>query len=188
MSEHRHFILNKPFGYLSQFVYNQTKRRNKKLLGELHDFPDGTMSIGRLDKNSEGLLLLTTDGKVSYFVRSRKVEKEYLAQVEGEITEEAIENLKSGVEISIDGEKYVTDPCQVKAVDKIPDYIGPKDMGNRTTRWISITLREGKFRQVRKMTAMVGFRTLRLIRVRIGDTYLKDLEPGEVLEVSDFDI
>lgn len=185
MSEHRHFLLHKPFGYLSQFVFNQPKRRNKKMLGELHDFPDGTMSIGRLDKNSEGLLMLTTDGKMSYYVRSRKVEKEYLAQVEGEITSEAIEQMRSGVEIRIDGAPYITRPCKVELLNEIPDYIEPKDFGNRTSRWISMTLTEGKFRQVRKMTDMVGFRTLRLIRIRIGDTHLEGLAPGEVKEVSE---
>jgi len=72
---HRHFIIHKPYGYLSQFVNNQTKRKNKKLLGELHDFPDGTMSIGRLDEDSEGLLFLTTDGKVSEQVEARRWRK-----------------------------------------------------------------------------------------------------------------
>ena len=65
MSNHRHFILHKPFGYLSQFVRNQNRRKNKKLLGELYDFPEGTMSIGRLDENSEGLLLLTTEKELN---------------------------------------------------------------------------------------------------------------------------
>lgn len=86
MSKHYHFILHKPFGYLSQFVNNQNRRRNKKLLGALNEFPEGTMSIGRLDENSEGLLLLTTDGKVSAQVTSKKVEKEYYVQLDGIIT------------------------------------------------------------------------------------------------------
>ena len=75
MPQHRHFIIHKPFGFLSQFIYEQ--KRKKRLLGELFDFPQGTMAIGRLDEDSEGLLLLTTDGKISEYVRSRKVEKEY---------------------------------------------------------------------------------------------------------------
>ena len=81
MSKHRHFIIHKPYGYLSQFINNQTTRKNKKMLGELHDFPEGTMSIGRLDQASEGLLFLTTDGKVSETVRSKKVEKDASATV-----------------------------------------------------------------------------------------------------------
>ena len=83
MINHRHFILNKPYGYLSLFVYNQTGRKKTKLLGVFYDFPDKTMAIGRLDEKSEGLLFLTTDGKVSEQVRSKSVEKEYYVQVDG---------------------------------------------------------------------------------------------------------
>ncbi len=89
---HRHFILFKPYGYLSQFIYEL--KRKKKLLGELHNFPEGTMASGRLDEDSEGLLLLTTDGNMSELVRSKKVDKEYYVQVDGLITPEAIEQLQ----------------------------------------------------------------------------------------------
>ena len=106
MSEHAHFIIHKPYGYLSQFVYDL--KRKKKLLGELFDFPLGTMAIGRLDEDSEGLLLLTTDGKMSEMVRSKKVEKEYYVQVDGVVTPEAIDELKKGVIIGFDGKKYLT--------------------------------------------------------------------------------
>ncbi len=95
MKTHQHFILHKPYGYLSQFVNNQTKRK-KKMLGELYDFPEGTMAVGRLDVNSEGLLLLTTNGKVSEYIRSKKVEKEYCVQVDGVITQKEIDLLKKG--------------------------------------------------------------------------------------------
>ena len=88
--EHRHFRLFKPYGYLSQFQTNAKHEINKKFLGELYDFPLGTMAIGRLDKDSEGLLLLTTDGKVSYDITSSKTEKEYYVQVDGVITDDAI--------------------------------------------------------------------------------------------------
>ena len=88
---------------ISQFV-NPAKRK-KRLLGELYDFPKGTMAIGRLDVASEGLLLLTTDGKVSEQIRGRGVEKEYFVQVDGEINQEAVERLKKGVEIGFDGKK-----------------------------------------------------------------------------------
>src|SRR5210317_35167 len=98
--KHRHFKLFKPYGYLSQFTNNQTRRTKKKLLGALFDFPEGSMAIGRLDEPSEGLLLITTDGKVSEQVRSAKFEKEYYAQVDGIITDEAIEQLKNGVTIA----------------------------------------------------------------------------------------
>ena len=105
-TNHQHFILHKPYGYLSQLVNNQIRRKNKKLLGELYDFPEGTMAIGRLDESSEGLLLLTTDGKVSEQIRSNKVEKEYYVQVDGIIDDIAIEKLQNGVEIGFDGGKY----------------------------------------------------------------------------------
>ena len=192
MQKHRHFIIHKPLGYLSQFVYNQTRRKNRKLLGELHDFPEKTMSIGRLDKDSEGLLLLTTDGKVSELVRSKKVEKEYYIQVDGEITEEAVTLLKTGVEIGIRGEKYMTLPCKAKHLQPAPNFAVRtkriRDERHGPTSWVSITISEGKFRQVRKMSAAVGFPTLRLIRVRIGDIKLNTLLSGEVVEVENFEL
>ena len=190
MLKHRHFIINKPYGYLSQFKYDL--KRKKKLLGELHDFPSGTMAIGRLDEDSEGLLLLTTDGKVSEEIRSKKVDKEYYVQVDGIITQEAIKKLQDGVEIGFDGEKYLTKPCRAFIVSEVPDF-GTRakkirDERHGPTTWASITLNEGKFRQVRKMTAAVGFPTLRLIRVRIGNVFLHDLKFGEVIKVDLFEM
>lgn len=187
MTKHRHFIICKPDGYLSQFVNNQTKRSNKKLLGEFHDFPEETMAIGRLDETSEGLLLLTTNGKVSEFIRSKKVEKEYLAQVDGLITKEAVEKLKNGVKIGFEGTTYITKNCKAHKIIELPRL--PKrrkkirDDRHGPTSWVAVTLREGKFRQVRKMTAAVGFPTLRLIRIRIGTIHLNTMEAGDVLEV-----
>ena len=186
-TKHQHFIIFKPFGYLSQFVNNQTKRTKKKLLGELGIFPENTMAIGRLDEPSEGLLLLTTNGKVSEFIRSSKVEKEYYAQVDGEISTEAIELLKNGVEISTETGKYLTKNCTVKKLIETPQLPERakkiRDERHGPTSWVSITLTEGKFRQVRKMTAVVGFPTLRLVRVRIGKITISKLMPGEVKEV-----
>lgn len=182
---HHHYKINKPYGFLSQFIYEQ--KRKKKLLGELFDFAEGTMAIGRLDEDSEGLLLLTTDGKISEQVRSKKVEKEYYAQVDGLITLEAIELLKNGVTIGFEGQKYTTKKCNSFLVTDVPDF-GQRakkirDERHGPTSWVSITLTEGKFRQVRKMTAAVGFPTLRLVRVRIGSIYLDDLKSGEVVEL-----
>jgi 23S rRNA pseudouridine2457 synthase len=173
---------------VSQFVRYESHRRNKKLLGLLHDFPEGTMSVGRLDEKSEGLLLLTTDGHVSYDVRSAKVEKEYYAQVDGEITPDAIGLLKEGVEIGFEGKKYRTLPCEAS---KIEDPLFParsmkiRDARHGPTSWVSIILREGKNRQVRKMTAAVGFPTLRLVRVRIGTYSIPNLEPEYVEEIDE---
>jgi len=191
MTKHRHFIIHKPYGYLSQFVYNQTRRRNKKLLGELFAFPEGTMAIGRLDKTSEGLLLLTTDGKVSQQVRRKTVEKEYYAQVDGIITPEAIEKLQTGVEIGLKEGKYQTLPCKAHKKEIPPPFKERtkkvRDDRHGPTSWVSITITEGKFRQVRKMTAAVGFPTLRLFRVRIGSLHLGKLEAGQVIEVDKFE-
>ena len=184
IGNHRHFIIHKPWGMISQFV-NPAKRK-KALLGDLYDFPQGTMAIGRLDVPSEGLLLLTTDGKVSEEIRSSKYEKEYYVQLDGFITESEIEHLKNGVEIGVKGVKYTTKPGKAFRI-KDPKF--PlrsqkiRDERHGPTSWISISIREGKFRQVRKMTAAVGFPTLRLIRVRIGEVQLANLEVSGVLEV-----
>ncbi|MCM4158716.1 pseudouridine synthase [Antarcticibacterium flavum] len=187
---YQHFKIFKPYGYLSQFTNNQNTRRNKKLLGELHDFPPGTMAIGRLDETSEGLLLLTTNGIISEQVRSKKVEKEYYVQVDGLITAKAVKKLQSGIEISINGRNYTTLPCKVGVLPYPPSFPerGKKirDERHGPTSWISITLVEGKYRQVRKMTAAVGFPTLRLVRVRIGEETLEKLLPGEMKNVKNF--
>ena len=187
---HSHFIIHKPYGYLSQFIYEL--KRKKKLLGELYDFPKGTMAIGRLDEDSEGLLLLTTDGMMSEIIRSKKVDKEYFVQVDGIIHQEAIEQLQKGVEIGFNGTRYTTKPCKAFIINEIPAFgtRGKKirDARHGPTSWASITVNEGKFRQVRKMTAAVGFPTLRLVRIRIGNIHLNDLQAGEVLEIKDFQI
>ncbi|WP_367774017.1 pseudouridine synthase [Flavobacterium sp. WC2421] len=185
---HQHFILHKPYGYLSQFIYEL--KRKKKLLGELYDFPLGTMAIGRLDEDSEGLLLLTTDGKMSEMIRSKKVDKEYYVQVDGVITQSAVDLMKEGVEIGFNGTKYITKKCNASLIHEVPNFglRGKKirDERHGPTSWASITVNEGKFRQVRKMTAAVGFPTLRLVRVRIGNVHLDNLQSGDVIEVSDF--
>lgn len=185
---HQHFKIHKPYGYLSQFINNQTKRKNKKLLGSLGEFPDGTMAIGRLDENSEGLLLLTTCGKTSDTINSSKIDKEYYVQVDGDITEQAINQLKHGVEITIHGKPYITKPCIVNTnidIAKIPLDSTRKirDQRHGPTTWIAITLTEGKYRQIRKMTSKVGFPTLRLVRVRVGAIYL-DLEVGQYQKIT----
>lgn len=187
IEKHRHFIIHKPWGMISQFV-NPAKRK-KKLLGDLHDFPLGTMAIGRLDVASEGLLLLTTNGKVSEEIRSSKYEKEYYVQVDGLITQKALALLKTGVEIGFDGKKYITKPGKAFLIDdpKFPLRTQKiRDERHGPTSWISIIIREGKFRQVRKMTAAVGYPTLRLIRIRIGEIELDNLEINGVKEVLNF--
>jgi len=188
MQKHHHYILHKPYGYLSQFVNNQNRRKNKKLLGELHDFPEGVMAIGRLDEDSEGMLFLTTDGKLSETIRSNKVEKEYYVQVDGIIDDDAISKLKLGVEISVNGKKYITKPGKASKIENpnFPERSRKvRDERHGPTSWVSITITEGKFRQVRKMTAAVGYPTLRLVRYRIGSVEIGEFVPGKIIETND---
>ena len=173
---------------LSQLISNDVHQaRKKRFLSELYDFPEGTMPVGRLDEKSEGLLLLTTDGKLSNSINQSGVEKEYLAQLDGLVTEKAISELAKGVEIGKDGTKYITRPCKVSMLKVEPD-LPPASVKIRIGRhrpnsWISVTLTEGKYRQVRKMTASVGFPTLRLVRIRIGTIGLETLLPGQVEQI-----
>lgn len=183
------FKIFKPYGMLSQFVNNQKRRRNKRLLGELSNFPEGIMSVGRLDQDSEGLLFLTTDGKFSHKVTSTGIEKEYWAQVDGIATNEQVNQLSEGLEISIYGKPYQTKSCKVRLItppDNLPkrakDIRNEKEHG--ATSWLSITLTEGKYRQVRKMTAKVGLPTLRLIRYRIGEETIENMKVEEVRVLS----
>lgn len=180
-----HYKLYKPCGIISQLNSKSPREiRKKKFLNELYNFPDGVMPIGRLDEKSEGLLLLTTDGKLSDEINRSGIEKEYYAQLDGEITNEAIALLENGVTIGFEGQRYLTIACnayKLSGLPKLPDADKKLRIGrHRPTSWISITLTEGKFRQVRKMTAAVGYPTLRLIRLRIGNISLENLLPGEV--------
>lgn len=182
--KHLHFKMYKPYGVLSQLATNDNNQRKKKFLTEFCNFPDGIMPIGRLDEKSEGLLLLTTDGKLSDTINSAGSEKEYYAQLDGLITANAIEKLEQGVSIGIHGSVYRTKPCSVQFIEN-PIHLPPPDSKIRLGRhrpnsWISICITEGKFRQIRKMTAAVGYPTLRLVRVRISAITLDELGLGDV--------
>ena len=186
-SAHIHYKLFKPYGMLSQLSSNNPKElRSKLFLSSLFDFPKVTMPIGRLDEKSEGLLLMTTDGKLSDTINRSGIEKEYYAQLDGSITQEALDALQKGVEIGFEGKKYITKPCTVNAI-ATPDLPKPDRrirLGrHRPNSWIRIVLTEGKFRQVRKMTAAVGYPTLRLVRVRIGKITLDNMSPSEVVPI-----
>lgn len=185
---HQHFKIYKPYGMLSQFASNSTQQKRKRFLGDLGDFPRNTMPIGRLDEKSEGLLLLTTDGKLSHYINSSSIEKEYYALVDGAISEEAILQLSSGVEIGFNGKKYQTKPCKVFKLDQAPNLPERskkiRDERHGFTTWISVILTEGKFRQVRKMTSAVGCPTLRLVRVRVGNIQLNTMRVGAVEELN----
>lgn len=183
--EVKHYKIYKPFGMLSQFHSNAPKEKHKKqFLGALYDFPEGVMPVGRLDEKSEGLLLLTTDGELSYQINNSGVEKEYLAQLDGSISIEAIDRLCKGVTIGFNGKTYTTKPCEAKILrhaPKLPAASNKLRIGrHRPSSWISIILTEGKFRQVRKMTAAVGFPTLRLVRNRVGNIHLNEMSPGQI--------
>ena len=185
---HQHFKIFKPYGFLSQFVPETRKKKN--LLGELFPFPDKIMAIGRLDHDSEGLLLLTTDGMKSFQIRDKAIEKEYYAQVDGEITQEAISQLQNGVNITIKGTNHLTLPCKAFILENEPKLPARgrniRDSIHGPTSWISITLCEGKNRQIRKMTAAVGFATLRLVRIRICDIHIDNMMSGEVVALANF--
>jgi len=189
MMEHLHYKLYKPAGMLSQLNSNNAREvRKKRFLSELYDFPEGIMPVGRLDEKSEGLLLMTSDGKLSDSINRSGIEKEYLAQLDGVIDMASIESIQGGVAIGFEGKIYTTAPCMVHFLSASPNLPDPHPMlrigRHRPTSWISITLTEGKFRQVRKMTASVGFPVLRLVRVRIGTIQLTSMCPGEVTPLS----
>lgn len=192
ISAHHYFRLYKPYGYISQMLSNDLRQaRKKKFLSSLHDFPQGTMAVGRLDEKSEGLLLLTTDGKWSDHINRSGIEKEYYVQVDGAITQAAIDKMSGGVAIGIQGKKYITQPCVITPLPEAPEFPdrGKKirDARHGPTPWIRVVITEGKFRQVRKMTSAVGFPTLRLVRVRIGSYTLADLNYGGMATITPFE-
>jgi len=172
---------------VSQFV----STHDVGLLGDLqYDFPEGTHAIGRLDNHSEGLLILTTNKKVTRLLFSGAVahKRTYLVQVKKEVTQESLARLQTGVSIFIKGAvDYTTTPCAVEIVTKPADLfelpIDKKIYGQHT--WLLITLTEGKFHQVRKMVDAVGHRCTRLIRISIEDLLLGDLQPGDVRELDE---
>ncbi len=182
---HRYFIIHKPYDMVSQFASSHDVR----LLGDLDfDFPEGTHAIGRLDKNSEGLLILTTNKKVTrqLFLSEITHKRTYFVQTKNEISETALNQLRTGVSIKVkDGEQYITTPCEVSKIES-EELIKPFLKGNKNYGpWISITLTEGKYHQVRKMIAAVRHRCKRLIRISIDDLLLEDLPAGMVKEIEE---
>lgn len=184
--QHQYFVLNKPCGMVSQFISPDGDKVG--LLGELDfSFPKGIHAIGRLDKDSEGLLLLTTDKRITRLLFESKTphKRTYLVQVRRQVTEAALHQLQTGIEIIIEGGRvYTTPPCNVQVVSK-PEALFADPFAYAAqieSSWLRITLTEGKFRQVRKMVAAAGHRCMRLIRVSIEDLHLDGLQPGAIRE------
>lgn len=176
-----YYLFYKPYQVLSQF----SEEGDKKTLREF--FPgikQDVYPVGRLDYDSEGLLLLTNDKKLNHQLLNPLFvhEREYWVQVEGLVTNDAIKKISSGLKININGKLYKTKPTKIFALE-MPVSISEREppirfRKNIPTSWLSITLTEGKNRQVRRMTAAAGFPTLRLIRYRMGDSTIENLQPG----------
>ena len=174
-------LFNKPYGVLCQF----TDSSGRPTLADYIKSPD-YYAAGRLDTDSEGLLVLTDDGKLQDRISSpkNKMPKTYLAQVEGLPLEDDLDRLRNGIELK-DG---LSRPCPCRIVPE-PEWLWPRnppirERKNKPTSWLELTLKEGKNRQVRRMTAAIGFPTLRLIRSQIGDWSINDLASGEQRRVS----
>lgn len=184
MSKHLYYIFNKPYNVLSQFTKEVPEHIT---LQDFLDLPPDVYPVGRLDKDSEGLLLLTNDNalKNKLLDPNYKSEKTYLAQVEGSMTEQALAQLKNGVTIKLKKGPYRTKPCNVRVVNpEIPARIPPvRFRASIPTSWIEITITEGKNRQIRKMCAKVGFPCLRLIRTGIEGLTFADVLSGQSRQI-----
>lgn len=177
-----YYLLYKPYAVLSQF----TSESGKTTLKDITEVPRDVYAVGRLDFDSEGLLLLTNDKSINSRLLNPSLnhEREYWAQVEGNITTAAIEKMTSGIDITIDGHIYRTMKSAITALDKPPNIVERvppiRFRKNIPTSWLTLILTEGKNRQVRKMTAAAGFPTLRLIRYRIEKLTIEGLQPGDI--------
>ncbi|MCI1267894.1 MAG: pseudouridine synthase [Saprospiraceae bacterium] len=179
-----YFVIYKPYGYLSQFT---PEKDGDLTLKDLYPFPPDVYPVGRLDKDSEGLLLLTDDVTMNHLILSpdQKWSKVYWVQLEGSITDSAINKLSTSVSIRINGKIYNTKPSIVHSINgepNLPERFPPiRFRKSLPTSWIEITITEGKNRQIRKMCASVGFPVLRIVRVKIGKIKLNGMAPGEVI-------
>ncbi len=184
-SMNTYFIIYKPYQVLTQFSSSE----GKQTLADFFNVPKDVYPVGRLDFDSEGLLILTNDRTLNNRLLhpSAKHEREYWVQVDGGMQQKSIDELKKGVTINIDGKKYPTKPCDAflfKQDPSLPERNPPIRFRKEIPApWISITLTEGKNRQVRKMTAAVGFPTLRLVRYRIGLLTINKMLPGEICQI-----
>ncbi|SNS31755.1 ribosomal large subunit pseudouridine synthase E [Belliella buryatensis] len=183
MPQNRYFIIYKPFGILSQFS------GDANTLKEVGDFPSDVYPVGRLDKDSEGLLLITNDKSLNHHLLNPRFahQRTYLAQVEGIPTAEAIAQLENGVDINVDGKMYHTKKAKAQLLNEAPT-LPPRNPPIRYRKnvpdsWVQLSLIEGKNRQVRKMTAAVGYPTLRLVRYSMENLNIEGFDVGEVREL-----
>ncbi len=176
----KYYMFHKPKGVLSQF----TKEHGKKSLMDLISVPGDVYPIGRLDEDSEGLLLLSNNKSVNSLLLdpSNRHWRTYFVQVTGQITNKALKKLEKGIDIAVKGLIHSTLPAKAKKTKK-PGYISNQSVSEKNTTWIKLSLQEGKYHQVRKMTAKVGFPTLRLIRTQIEDLELGNLKEGELKQI-----
>ena len=173
-------LFNKPYGVLCQF----TDRQGRPTLADYVDDKD-VYAAGRLDKDSEGLVVLTDDGALQHKITDpkNKMEKTYWVQLEGEISDEALRALAKGIELN-DGK---TRPAKAKRIEQ-PKSLWPRvppirERKNIPTSWLELSIKEGRNRQVRRMTAAVGFPTLRLIRYRVGSWTIDGINLGESISI-----
>lgn len=178
----QYIVFYKPYRVLTQFSADGDKQT---LADYFKDLPKDIYPVGRLDYESEGLLILTNDKSLNHQLTEPKFahERTYLVQVDGDITDEALQKLNAGVVIKVDGKPYTTKPAiakKLKTEPTVPERNPPiRFRANIPAPWISLTLKEGKNRQVRKMTAAVGFPTLRLIRSSIDKLTIDKMLSGD---------
>jgi 23S rRNA pseudouridine2457 synthase len=189
----QYYVIYKPYLVLSQFSLPSADAAGsikKQTLKDMFDVPRDVYPVGRLDHDSEGLLILTNDTSLNHRLLNPRFShaREYWAQVEGIVTDEALDRLRTGVIISVDGKNYKTKKASAHRFTEPPD-IPPRKPPIRFRKnipdsWISLILSEGKNRQVRKMTAGVGFPTLRLVRMRIAQLSVGEMKPGDIKALS----
>ncbi|HCL82640.1 MAG TPA: pseudouridine synthase [Chitinophagaceae bacterium] len=186
----KYYIIYKPFQVLSRF----TAENGKACLKDFFEVPMDVYPVGRLDYDSEGLLLLTNDKSLNHRLLHPGFahEREYQVQVEGRITDEALQSLASGITINVDGKPFRTGPAIVSRLPEhivIPERKPPiRFRQHIPTSWIRLVITEGKNRQVRRMTAAVGFPTLRLIRYRMAGLTIDSMLPGDMIEMNQNDL
>lgn len=185
-----YFLIYKPFQVLSQF----TSTEGKLCLKDILHVPTDVYPVGRLDYDSEGLLLITNDKTINRQLLNPVFahQRSYWVQVEGAITEAAIAQLSKGVSINVDGKLYLTKPAQLEILPdtlEVPERNPPiRFRKSIPTSWVAIQITEGKNRQVRKMFAQVGFPVLRLIRAKLGKYTIETMQPGDCLSLTALEV